>query len=516
MTALRVAVSFLLILMLPATSFAGLVFGPYLQSPSEETLIVCAYVETGDKVAVRLTEASGEKKTVPAEGTQPACAKIDGLKPDAGARYELLLNGESVTEPTVLAPFAASEAGLTMAIYGDTRAGDDSFDLAHRQIVDSLTKTALVDAIFHTGDFVEQGENLDLWTNFFRIEKPSLLTAPIFPAIGRSDQPGNLMRSLFPMLADSPWYSVTRGDVHLIVTKVWQSASQPKDEVGPDGAQARWLRADLAKAKNAGARYIFVVVHEPAKDIEGNHPPAIRDVFMPLFESFGVTAVFSGAHFFSHFENGGVHYFTNGGGGASLDLREPPGGAFRYFSAIHHFLLLEAGRAGARVRAVNAYGEDFYTVDLDDSPSAQKSQDSPTYVKSYDGGPNSVAMTVFHLPGCGDCEQFQQELPAIAQRTSVTIVATFRSLENPDNRAILASLTDQESPTPIVALGKEVYVGSEQIDTLLESEIADSAAQIGSGGNSGPRTAILIAVFTAGAILLLSLIAVALRKRAGR
>ena len=221
---------------------------------------------------------------------------------------------------------AHSDVSQTFVIFGDTRSGEESFSLAHDQVVQAIRENAVPDAIFHTGDFVEDGESLELWESFFQIESDLLATAPIFPAIGRSDQPGLLMRGLFPVLAESPWYGVDRGDAHVAVLKLWQARSQGPDDSAEDGAQATWLRRDLAAARARGARYLFVMLHEPAIDLGGRSSKAIREVYIPIFEAFDVTAVFSGAHYFSHAVRNGVHYFTNGGGGAVLDTRTPEGG----------------------------------------------------------------------------------------------------------------------------------------------------------------------------------------------
>ena len=45
----------------------------------------------------------------------------------------------------------------------------------------------------------------------------------------------------------------------------------------------------------------------------------LRERWTPLFERYGVTAVFSGHdHCYERAERNGVHYFVSGGGGAPL------------------------------------------------------------------------------------------------------------------------------------------------------------------------------------------------------
>lgn len=458
----------LLLLASLSTGQAGLRFGPYLQSPAPGVVSVCAFVDEGDAVRVRLLESGEAPREVAAEGAAPACAKLSGLLPNVDYRYQLFIDGECAAGEEPLSFVVSSAPEQTFIIYGDTRSGDDSFDLAHRQVVRAIRETTVPDAVIHTGDFVERGDDLELWESFFHIERDLLSTTPIFPAIGRSDQPPALMRRIFPRLAQSPWYSFDRGEVHVAVLELWQASRQEDRETAPDGAQARWLRGDLAGARARGARYLFVVLHEPAIDIAGKSSLAARRVYMPIFEAFGVTAVFSGAHYFSHAVVKGVHYFTNGGGGARLDVRAPKPGVFRFFSAVHHFLELEIYRLRARVMAVNAYGEDFYEVLLEGRSESPHALAAPTTVVTFGAGEAIVPMTVFSRPGCDACEELEAELPGLAREAGATLVVTFRSLEDPGNRAALRALTDRDGPAPFISLDGEVLAGMEEIEGGLE------------------------------------------------
>ena len=465
----------------PAAVHGALHFGPYLQSLRADTVLVCAWVDDGDGVSVELETPGSEPRRITAEGTTPACARLDGLRPNVDYRYALRVNGECASGACApgeapLTFVARSEPEQTFVIYGDTRSGDESFDLAHRQVVQGIRRSTVADAILHTGDFVERGGDRELWENFFLIEEEILSTAPIFPAIGRSDQPPELMRRIFPRLAESPWYAIDRGEVHVAVLHLWQSRRQGPDAVSPEGAQATWLREDLAGARRRGAKHLFVVMHEPVIDVDGKTPPTIRDVFMPIFEAFQVTAVFSGAHYFSHAVVNGVHYLTNGGGGARLEARQPEEGIYRFHSAVHHFLVLEVDPFRARLRGMNAHGEEFYGVTFDEAPGALADHEAPTFVMTFPGGVDSVAATAFILPGCEPCEALEVGLRAAALRTGATLLVTFRSLEDAGNRALLRSLTEVEGPTPIVDIDGAVLIGADEIAGRLDDAIGESLA----------------------------------------
>ena len=488
------------LLFLSGTASAKVLMGPYLQSMSKGEVLVCAYMQPGDKAEVVLESPGGESKTIPVQGVEPGCASAKGLSSNLEYRYRFRINGADVTEsPIGFMPHSDDEQ--TFVIYGDTRAGDDSFDIAHRQVVRSIFENTIPDAIIHTGDFVEKGDSLPLWINFFNIEKELIATAPIFPAIGQSDHPDALMRKIFPRLEKSSYYSVDRGDAHIVVTNVWQERSQPDSEIAEDGEQARWLRADLSAARARGAKYIFVVMHEPPFSVAGKKTSAAEKVFMPIFENFQVTAVFSGAHHFSHAKVGPVHYFTNGGGGALLNDVQPSDGVYRYFNSIHHYLVLELRRGGAKLRAVNSHGEDFYMVDFDEGATGHN-EDAPTFVRTFEGGDVSVPMTVYFQYGCDDCDQLKEQLPTIAKDTGVTLVATFRSLADAGNRAALAAATDAEGPTPLVEIGSDVLVGPEEVQQLLHEKITIAAAQQKPTGIRPERLIIFGIILLAGAALI--------------
>ena len=496
----------LVLLTSPSPGHAGLRFGPYLQSLAPGVVSVCAFVDEGDTVLVRLIEPGEAPREFAAEGAAPACAKLSGLLPNVDYRYQLFVDGECAAGEEPLAFVASSEPEQTFVIYGDTRSGDDSFDLAHRQVVRAIRETTVPDAAIHTGDFVERGDDPELWESFFHIERDFLSTTPIFPAIGRSDQPPELMGRLFPRLARRPWYSFDRGEVHVAVLNLWQASRQEEVETAPDGAQARWLRDDLAGARARGGRYLFVVLHEPVINLAGKSSSTARQVYMPIFEAFGVTAVFSGAHYFSHAVVNEVHYFTNGGGGALLEAREPKKGVFRFYSAVHHFLVLEVGRFRARVKAVNAYGEDFYETVLGGRSESPGALAAPTTVMTFGSGEAIVAMTVFSRPGCEACEGLEAELPGFAREAGATLVVTFRSLEDAGNRAALQALTDRDGPAPIISLNGDILTGMEEIEGRLVPALIRAAEHQEEEGKRAGLWILAAAVVILGAALLLFLL----------
>ncbi|MDP8254180.1 MAG: metallophosphoesterase [Candidatus Alcyoniella australis] len=511
----RVGLALALAALLCATDvFAAVKFGPYLQSLAPDRVRVCVSCDQEDRFEARLTSPQGEQSIVALDGHDPACADFSGLEPDLTYRYELLLEGKP--QETSGSFVADSTEQLSLVIFGDTRSGDNSFDLDHRRVAQAISRSVLPDAIVHTGDFVERGNDPALWANFFQIESQVLADAPLYPSIGRSDQPGVMIRRLFGLLNTNGWYSFDRGPAHFAVLNLWQSRSQDSDQTAADGAQATCLRADLAAARAAGARYLFVVMHQPAFDLEGRSPRAMREVYMPLFQSFGVDAVFSGAHYFSHALREGVHYFTNGGGGAQLVTENPAEGLFLFHGAMHHFLALQIDRAGARVSAMDADGDPFYEVQIQGTAQRAQEPGASNYVETFGSGARSAALTVFFEPGCDDCQELQSRLPQIAQRLDATLVATFRSLDDPDNLALLRSHSDGQAAAPAVLVDDQTLLGLEQIDMLLDEQLARSLERGGARESRSSGRLVAAAAATTGAFALLAAIILSRRKRSAR
>ncbi len=462
----------LTLLFMPDSALAKLHFGPYLQSLSPSETAICFFIDPGDQVEIQLqTESDIIRKNT--TGTKPACVSFKGLIADEVYTYAILFNQSPLDFGAPLSFVAHSKDDATLVIYGDTRSGDDSFDLTHARIVRAINDTVVPDAIIHTGDYVEQGNREELVANFFKIEKDLVARAPIFPTIGQSDQPPELMRAVYPLLTQRPWYSFDRAEAHFVICNLWKTARQDKDETLSDGSQVQWLRKDLTDAKVRGIQNIFAVVHEPVIDAHGNIPKALREVYMPIFEEFGVIAVFSGAHYFSHTTRNNVHYFTNGGGGALLDVTKPKEGIFRYFSAVHHFLILEIDRTGVRVKAIDSHGSEFYEAVLD-GDTRNPSSPASSFVESYGEGEKSAAISVYYRNRENEVDPLAEVLRRACLKADAVIVATYRHLEEPENRASLENIADKREPLPIIVSAKAALYGMDEIELKIDSLIADA------------------------------------------
>jgi hypothetical protein len=111
-------------------------------------------------------------------------------------------------------------------------------------------------------------------------------------------------------------------------------------------------------------------------------------------------------------------------------------------------------------------------------------------------------MTVFFLPGCGECDSLKAELWNTALRTGSSLEVTFRSVDDPENRAALSALTDLDGPVPIVVVGERILVGTGEIERGLDAAIAEATAPPAREGSPAGRWTVALVSLAAGLTLL--------------
>src|SRR5262249_19893257 len=102
----------------------------------------------------------------------------------------------------------------------------------------------------------------------------------------------------------------------------------------------------------------------------------LRERWTPLFEKYGVAAVFSGHdHVYERAEVGGVRYFVSGGGGAPLYPRkarpsEIDAGAVKFFERVNHYLRVHVVGDQIEVAAIRVDGTPIETTTWGEAPRA--------------------------------------------------------------------------------------------------------------------------------------------------
>ncbi len=304
-------------------SEAGFEKGPYLQRPTQSSIVVAWQTSGTDLGTVEYGTSSSLGSSVSA--TTPStmqAVELTGLSPGTVYHYRVSTDGESsrlssfVTAPREEQPF-------TFVVVGDTRTDAD----AHQSVVDAIrNNVGAPDMYLNTGDLVEDGGEADQWAEFFEIEGGLMAEAPLFPVAGNHDDVEN--DSWYVQYFDLPdsssatenWYAFSFGNTRFVVVDT-------NEDYVTGSEQYLWLEAELqAASTDPSIVHTVVAFHDPPYtsgahgvfDPDDWQPP--RTYLVPLLTRYGVDVVFNGHD--HHYERtdpsqtDGVLYVVAGGGGA--------------------------------------------------------------------------------------------------------------------------------------------------------------------------------------------------------
>lgn len=224
-----------------------------------------------------------------------------------------------------------------VVIYGDSRTGHTT----HQRLMQGMAFLQPL-AVFHTGDLVDDGRIPDNWTIFNIIASQLLPGTPVYPALGNHEYESSLYFDNFDLPGNERWYSV--GDIAGLNFIVLDSGSALKAETlsSPASTQYQWLESELSSSVS-DTDYTIVIFHYPLYST-GNHgsdEKGIGDDLIPLFEQYGVDAVFNGHdHNYERSTVDGLRYIVTGGGGAPLEDQTFTSVYSDIFVKAHHFCAL--------------------------------------------------------------------------------------------------------------------------------------------------------------------------------
>ncbi len=282
--------------------------------------------------------------------------KAPGLEPHVEYEYRAGFGREdaALSGIQVFRTLPPNDASLiSFVVYGDHR----NFPNRHRAVVKGILarmeQHGIPDFVIDTGDYTGQGEHAtDFWDEqFFKPARGLIERVCYFPVIGNHESHTKPPRIPFRYLENFSiptessgteyYYSFDVGDVHFVMLDVYAT------DFVKESKQWHWLREDL---KNTDKTWRFAAMHYPIY-IHRSGPSvsygnmAVREHLVPLFEEFGVAAVFSGdSHFYQRSEVNGIQYICSGGGGAPL---YEPGTDPDYIKASakkNHYVWLEIER----------------------------------------------------------------------------------------------------------------------------------------------------------------------------
>ena len=252
-------------------------------------------------------------------------------------------------------------SGDDIAIYGDSQ--------DNPEIQRSLVQTIMSfkpSVVFRVGDLVNNGNDPESWRAFNEIHGPLITTTEYFPALGNYERDPSLYFAQFPSINNQRWYSVDRLGIHFVILD-----SNSVLDIGSE--QYRWLESDLAQAGDA-VKFKVVIFHHPLFDVgrlRVSDEKKIRSILLPLFEMYGVSAVFSGhSHNYQRFEYSGIYFIVTGGGGSLMNEQKQGTHDDSYldkFIVAYHFCLLTPEGRFLRVKVIDI---DSNTIDEFEIPSA--------------------------------------------------------------------------------------------------------------------------------------------------
>ncbi len=345
---------------------------PYLQNATPRSVTVM-WEGTRATAATVIVHDRGLPRRLEVAAKLRQEVVIDGLAPASRYRYEVVAGDDRAVGELTTAPEVGAPVPLTFVVFGDTRSSSD----AHRRLIERI-RAEVPDFVLGTGDLVDEGHDQRQWQTFFDVEGPLLRDNVFFPALGNHDRQGR------GRTADNyrQWFAVpdNGADPERSYAFTWGVArflvldSNAHSFALTD--QTEWLERELAATRqDPRLLHIFIVMHHPPFSISLHGGQRdLRERWTPLFERYGVTAVFSGHdHCYERSEIGGVRYLVTGGGGAPLYPRgRRPSpidvAAVQRFERVHHFLRVHVVGGLVEVTAVRVDGTPIETITWGEPP----------------------------------------------------------------------------------------------------------------------------------------------------
>ncbi|HEX7840854.1 MAG TPA: metallophosphoesterase, partial [Kofleriaceae bacterium] len=353
---------------------ARMLKGPYLQNLAPTSITIMWHLDQAAPARV-LIDGPGGSRAVDVTAARVGEATIDRLAPSSRYRYQVETAGHSYRGEFATAPAVGADAPFTFIAMGDTRGSVD----AHRRVVERVAQE-VPDFVLGAGDMVDDGSRQDQWQQFFDIERPMLRDNVYFPVVGNHDRQGrgrtaDSYRAYFSVPENGGdterYYAFSYAAARFLVLDSNEYSFALTD-------QTAWLERELIAARQDPAiRHVFAVMHHPPYSISlhgGNRD--LRERWTPLFETYQVTAVFSGHdHVYERAEHNGIRYFVTGGGGAPLYPRHPHPSpvdleAVKKFERTFHFLRVTVTGSRVEVTGVRSDGTVIETTAWSDGPSA--------------------------------------------------------------------------------------------------------------------------------------------------
>ncbi|MDF1527295.1 MAG: metallophosphoesterase [bacterium] len=224
-----------------------------------------------------------------------------------------------------------------VVIYGDSRTGDSM----HRLMMEGMASLT-PEAVFHTGDLVNDGRVADNWVTFNNIASQLPSGTPFYPALGNHEHESSLYFDNFELPGNERWYSVNDIEGLKFIVLDTGSSLAAATSLIEASTQYHWLESELSSSISS-TDFTIVTFHYPLYSTgqHGSDEPGIRDDLVPLFQQYGVDTVFNGHdHDYERSTVNGIRYIVAGGGGAPLRDQKSISSDSDLFVKAYHFCVL--------------------------------------------------------------------------------------------------------------------------------------------------------------------------------
>jgi 3',5'-cyclic AMP phosphodiesterase CpdA len=218
-----------------------------------------------------------------------------------------------------------------VVVYGDSRTGHSM----HEWLMEGMASIA-PEAVFHTGDLVNNGLIADQWITFNNIASQLPSGTPFYPALGNHEYESQYYFDNFDLPGNERWYSIDDIDGYNFIVLDTESA------LSVASSQYQWLQSELSSSVSS-TDFTIVTFHYPLYSTgqHGSDDKHIAADLLPLFEQYGIDAVFNGHdHDYERSTVNGIRFIVSGGGGAPLRNQAGTSIYSELYVKAYHFCVL--------------------------------------------------------------------------------------------------------------------------------------------------------------------------------
>ena len=235
--------------------------------------------------------------------------KLDNLKENTTYRYRIETSGDGDSLYNKFRTFP-KKGSFKFIVYGDTRSQPPQFTQIerHKLVSDRISKEDDVSFVIHTGDLVNNGDNIRGWNEFFEAGSLMFSNTSIYPVLGNHEKNHTNYYDAFFV---SDYYSFDCGNAHftMLDSNDWADIDN----------ETEWLNDDLSSSDGT---WNFITFHHPPYSSDKKHFGGwenIRAYWENIFIKNDIDAVYNGhVHVYERYEKNGIQYLVLGCGGAPL------------------------------------------------------------------------------------------------------------------------------------------------------------------------------------------------------